>query len=626
MAGAVSLNGNPLPRVDVAENRLREHQHCSGREEFFKLIAILPREGRAGHLPAPTVPLHAVLARIGRAAKRGCKYTDAGNRIDHIDYPNNQRVQYAYYGSGTPAEWERLQSITNYPTTTSIASFISQFGYGYNAAGDIASWAQQTGTNTAVPYGYGYNGADELLSAIKTSSTASGALDTYAYRYDAAGNRLGWQLNDTVTSAAYNNLNQVTSVSGTGLLMISGSLSQSGTGPSEPGTVTVGSSVVSTDSNGVFTIYAPVVAGSNAISITAASTGTTNNVTTKTLGVNVTSGTPIPSLKYDLNGSGTNDGTFTYEWDAANRLTAVNEPGGWRSEFKYDGLGRRVCITEKSSGTVTSVKNLIWDGMTIREERNASNAVTKMYFGNGVQINGTNYYYTRDHLGSIREMTTGTSATVVARYDYDPYGVQTQSSGTMTSDFGFTGLYYHQPSGLILAPYREYSSNLDRWLSRDPLDDAEMRQGPNLYEYVRNNPINAFDLLGMFTQYNYAHNTNNGVQSGRAACALGNEVGNLLSGVPDLITNLVFAALFDAPPEESAPRTEPANLTEQLTMEEAQAGAGEPIMAGKINDPNYPPDQYSKMQHVHKCPNGQNVTIHYWKNLSTNVSSGFKFK
>jgi hypothetical protein len=75
---AVSLNWNHLPRVDVAENGLRERQHCPWREEFFKLIAILPREGRASHLPAPTVPLHAVLARIGRAAKRGCKYTDAG--------------------------------------------------------------------------------------------------------------------------------------------------------------------------------------------------------------------------------------------------------------------------------------------------------------------------------------------------------------------------------------------------------------------------------------------------------------------------------------------------------------------------------------------------------------------
>src|SRR5580658_8368286 len=64
---AVSLNWNHLPRVDEAEDRLRERQHCSGREEFFKLIAILPRQ-----------TFGEVLARIGRAAKRGCKYTDAG--------------------------------------------------------------------------------------------------------------------------------------------------------------------------------------------------------------------------------------------------------------------------------------------------------------------------------------------------------------------------------------------------------------------------------------------------------------------------------------------------------------------------------------------------------------------
>ncbi len=119
-----------------------------------------------------------------------------------------------------------------------------------------------------------------------------------------------------------------------------------------------------------------------------------------------------------------------------------------------------------------------------------------MYFNNGVWISGTNYYYTRDHLGSIREVT-GTTGLVQARYDYDPYGNQTQLSGTINVDFGYTGLYYHQPSGLNFAPYREYSPALGRWINRDPLTNAEMRQGPNLYEYVRNNPIRSIDPLGL---------------------------------------------------------------------------------------------------------------------------------
>lgn len=51
---------------------------------------------------------------------------------------------------------------------------------------------------------------------------------------------------------------------------------------------------------------------------------------------------------YDNNGNLTADPNRTYEWDAANRLTAINYTGiGSRTEFTYDGLGRRVKIVEK---------------------------------------------------------------------------------------------------------------------------------------------------------------------------------------------------------------------------------------------------------------------------------------
>ena len=38
---------------------------------------------------------------------------------------------------------------------------------------------------------------------------------------------------------------------------------------------------------------------------------------------------------------------------------------------------------------------------------------------------------------------------------------------------------------------------VSKWLSRDPLLDAERRQGPNLYEYVKNDPIKLTDFLGL---------------------------------------------------------------------------------------------------------------------------------
>jgi RHS repeat-associated protein len=423
---------------------------------------------------------------------------NATNLVASISYPNGQTVSYSYYPSG--ASNERLQTITNHGPVTD--GTLSQFSYAYSPAGDITSWTQQADSNTPVVYGLGYDGADELLSAVETSSTGGTALDTYTCRYDPAGNRLGQQMavsgTSFVTSSQYNGLNQVTSVSGTSGLMlaISGSLS-------EPGIVQMSGSsgpIVDTDANNNFTVVVPVSTGSNNIPITATASGTTATQTTGTLSFNVAGGTPVGNFTYDANGNLTSDGIQNYVWDAADRLVQIwygTVGSSASTTMNYDGLGRRVQIIETgSSGNVTSTKNLIWDGMTIREERNATNAVTKMYFDNGVQIGGSNYFYTRDHLRSIRELTDA-SEVIQARYTYDPSGQQTQLSGTMSADFGFAGLYYHQPSGLNLAAYRAYSAPLGRWISRDPLKDAEMRQGPNLYGYVGNNPVLYFDPLGL---------------------------------------------------------------------------------------------------------------------------------
>jgi uncharacterized protein RhaS with RHS repeats len=50
--------------------------------------------------------------------------------------------------------------------------------------------------------------------------------------------------------------------------------------------------------------------------------------------------------------------------------------------------------------------------------------VTQRNYPQGQYVGTTAYFYTRDHLGSTQEMFTG-GGTVVARYDYDPYGRST---------------------------------------------------------------------------------------------------------------------------------------------------------------------------------------------------------
>jgi RHS repeat-associated protein len=227
---------------------------------------------------------------------------------------------------------------------------------------------------------------------------------------------------------------------------------------------------------------------------TATTTSSPNNVNE----ITSQSGAKNRTLTYDLNGSITSDGgTRTFEWDGANRLVAINYTGfTTRSEFTYDGLNRVAKIVEKTGATINSTRKFIWCGQEKCEFRDASNAITQRNYAQGQYVGTTAYFYTRDHLGSIREMFTG-GGTAVARYDYDPYGRSTTVLGTTPTDFNFTGLYRHPKSSLDLATYRAYDPDLGRWLNRDPLRSAERREGPNLYAYSRNDAVNRVDVDGL---------------------------------------------------------------------------------------------------------------------------------
>lgn len=191
----------------------------------------------------------------------------------------------------------------------------------------------------------------------------------------------------------------------------------------------------------------------------------------------------------------------TNEWDAARRLTAVTS-GNQRTELTYDGQNRLAGIRELLNGVEVSHRLFVWKGGQIAEERDINGIVNKRFFAQGVQLaTGTNagsYYYTRDHLGSIRELTDS-SGNVRARYAYDPFGRRTKISGDLDADFGFAGMFWAAQASLWVTHFRAYDPNLGRWLSRDPIKNGEMSQGPNLYAYVRNEPVGNRDPMGLCT-------------------------------------------------------------------------------------------------------------------------------
>jgi len=196
------------------------------------------------------------------------------------------------------------------------------------------------------------------------------------------------------------------------------------------------------------------------------------------------------SFSYDANGNCLSDGIRTYHWDAENRLVSVTQ-GTNTYSFGYDYASRRV--TEKLNGTL--ITQSVWDGQSLAEERNASNAVTKQFFAQGEVQSGSPFYYLRDHLGSVRELVNSSGA-VQAEYTYDPYGNATtnQVSGTNVATFQYAGYYAHQGTGLDLTLYRAYDSVTGRWQSRDPIGE---NGGMDLYSYVENNSVNHIDAFGL---------------------------------------------------------------------------------------------------------------------------------
>ena len=345
------------------------------------------------------------------------------------------------------------------------------------------------------------------MDGIGTASYGHVPIDETNGTYDdgqfASVNRLAEQFEDRGIpatkrlTATVNSANQILSTANAGPVHVSGSLDEQGmivldTEPTKP-----------TDADDRFSLWADLPAEGQ-VAITARDWSANEDTTTFEFDA-----TPEPTqeFSYDANGNTTQvittaadeetSTTTTYEWDAHDRLTAIVR-GTCRTEMTYDGFGRRVRIVEKESGATAANRTFLWEGLSMVEERDSSGGtVRRRFFGEGEErIDGgspLNLYYSRDHLGSVREVTED-GGTMRARYAYEPYGKRTKLTGDLDVDFGSTGHFYHAASGLCLAPFRAYNSAMGRWLNRDPIEESD---SPNLYRYAMGLPTIMVDRLGL---------------------------------------------------------------------------------------------------------------------------------
>jgi RHS repeat-associated protein len=196
---------------------------------------------------------------------------------------------------------------------------------------------------------------------------------------------------------------------------------------------------------------------------------------------------------------GTDSTAATYTWDGEHRLVSVTS-GPASTIMSYDGNRALTAIRHSTNGTDISDRRFVSPEGVIREERTANGQIAKRFYDGGFSLEGGptagQYFYARDHLGSVRGLTD-IDGTVRADYIYDPWGACTKVGGDLEADHRYAGMFWIDEAALHHTAFRWYDSTVARWLSRDPLDNAETRESPNLYSYVTNDPIARTDPSGL---------------------------------------------------------------------------------------------------------------------------------
>ena len=214
-------------------------------------------------------------------------------------------------------------------------------------------------------------------------------------------------------------------------------------------------------------------------------------------------GSVTPS--YDGNGNLTFDGTFTYAYDAENRLTSVKQGSTTVATYAYDGRGRR---KTKTVGATTTVYVTDADNREVLEYDGSSGQVGRWYaYGLGSndvlnQMNlsaGTRGTFIPDIQGSVMA-TLDSSSGALTKAGYLPFG---ENASVITGTFRFTGQRFDaetagsaaEPSGLYYDRARMYSPTLGRFMQPDPIG---YQGGVHLYAYVGNDPLNLTDPSGLW--------------------------------------------------------------------------------------------------------------------------------
>jgi RHS repeat-associated protein len=216
------------------------------------------------------------------------------------------------------------------------------------------------------------------------------------------------------------------------------------------------------------------------------------------------------SYIYDANGNRLSDGPNSSALDGLGTVTgfAYNQSGRLASttsgaqqltQYSYDAFGRRIVKT----GTVTTTTLYQYDpaGLLLEETDGHGTPIADFIYEDGRPIaeianGGTLYFMHDDPLGTPSAVTNGKQG-VVWSATYQPFGTVIGAASQLSflsMDLRLPGQEIDLETGLYHNGFRDYASNLGRYMQSDP---AGLVSGLNLYAYADSNPFTNFDRYGL---------------------------------------------------------------------------------------------------------------------------------
>ncbi len=192
-------------------------------------------------------------------------------------------------------------------------------------------------------------------------------------------------------------------------------------------------------------------------------------------------------------------------WKNGRELASINSKATNTpiASYKYDSSGLR---TNKTIGTSDIARYLYDDNGNLISEQRSTYALTFYYDGNGVRTHFTHeseagrhtYYYRYNLQGDVIALLDSTG-TVVAEYNYTPYG---EHIGTVTgiaadNPFRYRGYYFDSETGYYYLQSRYYNPYTCRFINSDAILNIDFG-GSNLFAYCNNEPINRTDSTGFW--------------------------------------------------------------------------------------------------------------------------------